>query len=78
VAYLASEECEVTGEVYSVGGGRVSRIFIAEAPGYFKKDLSIEDVRDNWDAIRSEADYCIPTSANNEIALIMPFLSDEQ
>jgi NAD(P)-dependent dehydrogenase (short-subunit alcohol dehydrogenase family) len=45
VAYLASEECAVSGEVYSVGAGRVSRIFIAEAPGYFKKDLTIEDVR---------------------------------
>ena len=79
VAYLASEECEVTGEVYSVGGGRVSRIFIAEAPGYFKKDLSIEDVRDNWETIRAEADYVIPTSVNDEFGrLLMPFLSDEQ
>jgi NAD(P)-dependent dehydrogenase (short-subunit alcohol dehydrogenase family) len=41
VAYLASAECDVNGEIYSVGGGRVSRIFIGEAPGYFKKDLTI-------------------------------------
>ena len=79
VAYLASEECQVTGEIYSVGAGRVSRIFIAEAPGYFKKDLTIEDVRDNWDTIRAEADYLIPTSVNDEFGrLLMPFLSDEQ
>jgi NAD(P)-dependent dehydrogenase (short-subunit alcohol dehydrogenase family) len=79
VAYLAAEECSVTGEVYSVGAGRVSRIFIAEAPGYFKKDLTVEDVRDNWDAIRAEGDYAIPTSVNDEFAkLLMPFLSDEQ
>jgi NAD(P)-dependent dehydrogenase (short-subunit alcohol dehydrogenase family) len=79
VAYLASEECPVTGEIYSVGAGRVSRIFIAEAPGYFKKDLTIEDIRDNWDTIRAEADYAIPTSVNDEFAkLLMPFLSDEQ
>ena len=79
VAYLASEECAVSGEVYSVGAGRVSRIFIAEAPGYFKKDLTIEDVRDNWDTIRAEADYLIPTSVNDEFGrLLMPFLSDEQ
>ena len=78
VAYLASEECQVTGEVYSVGAGRVSRIFIAEAPGFFKKDLSVEDVRDNWDTIRGEADYLIPTSVNDEFArLLMPALSDE-
>jgi len=79
VAYLASEECSVSGEVYSVGAGRVSRIFIAEAPGFFKKDLTIEDVRDNWDAIRAEADYLIPTSVNDEFArLLVPSLSDEQ
>jgi NAD(P)-dependent dehydrogenase (short-subunit alcohol dehydrogenase family) len=78
VAYLASEDCQVTGEVYSVGAGRVARIFIAEAPGFFKKDLTIEDVRDNWDTIRGEADYLIPTSVNDEFArLLMPALSDE-
>jgi len=78
VAYLVSEECPVTGEIYSVGGGRVSRIFIAEAPGFFKKDLSLEDVRDNFETIRSEADYVIPTSVNSELAVLMPFLSDEE
>jgi NAD(P)-dependent dehydrogenase (short-subunit alcohol dehydrogenase family) len=78
-AYLASEDCQVTGEVYSVGAGRVSRIFIAEAPGYFKKDLTVEDVRDNWDTIRAEADYAIPVNVNDEFAkLLVPFLSDEQ
>jgi NAD(P)-dependent dehydrogenase (short-subunit alcohol dehydrogenase family) len=78
VAYLASEACDVSGEIYSVGGGRVSRVFIAEGPGYFKKDLTIEDVRDNWETIRSEDGHVVPTSANNEIALIMPFLSDAE
>ena len=79
VAYLASEDCQVSGEIYSVGAGRVSRIFIAEAPGFFKKDLTVEDVRDNWDTIRSEGDYAIPINVNDEFAkLLMPFLSDEQ
>jgi NAD(P)-dependent dehydrogenase (short-subunit alcohol dehydrogenase family) len=78
VAYLASSECDVNGEVYSVGGGRVSRIFIAEAPGYFKKDLTVEDVRDNWDAIRATDDFVIPNGVNDEFGrLLMPFLSDE-
>ena len=78
VAYLASEECQVSGEVYSVGGGRVSRVFIAEAPGYFKKDLTIEDIRDNWDTIRATDDFVIPTGVNDEFGqLLMPFLSDQ-
>ena len=44
VAYLAHEDCEVTGEVYSVGGGRVARVFIGVTPGYVNKDLTVEDV----------------------------------
>ena len=53
-------------------------MFIAEGPGFFKKDLTVEDVRDNWETVRSEADYVVPTSANSEIAMIMPFLSDSE
>ncbi|MGH9008312.1 MAG: SDR family oxidoreductase [Acidimicrobiia bacterium] len=79
VAYLASDDCPVSGEIYSVGAGRVSRIFIGEAPGFFKKDLTVEDIRDNWDVIRAEGEYAIPTSVNDEFGkLLMPFLSDEE
>ncbi len=77
VAWLVSEECPVTGNVFSVGGGRVARIFIAEGPGFFKKDLSLEDVRDNWEDIVAEEGYAIPQSANDEIGtLVMPNLAE--
>ena len=33
VAYLAHEECSVSGNVYSVAGGRVARIVVAETHG---------------------------------------------
>ena len=33
VAYLAHESCEVNGQVYSVAGSRVARIFMAESHG---------------------------------------------
>jgi hypothetical protein len=75
VAWLCHEDCPVTGEIYSVGGGRVARVFLGVTPGYFKKDLSLEDVRDNFDQIRSEEGYEVPASANGEIALIMPHLA---
>ena len=38
-----------SGEIYSVGGGRVARVFIAETQGFYKAGLTIEDVRDNFD-----------------------------
>ena len=74
VAWLASEDCPVTGEIYSVGGGRVAKIFVGVTAGFFKKDLSVEDVRDNFEQIRSEEGYEVPASANGEVALIMPHL----
>ncbi len=34
VAYLVSEDCEYSHEIFNVGAGRYSRIFIASAPGW--------------------------------------------
>ena len=72
MAWLVHEDCQVNGEIYSVGGGRVAKVFVGVTPGFFKKDLSLEDIRDNWDQIRNEEGYEVPTSANGEIALVMP------
>ena len=69
VAYLAHEECPVSGEVYSVGGGRVARVFIAESQGYFNATLTLEDVRDNFEQIRSEVDYKVPANIGEETAM---------
>ena len=73
VAYLAHEECPVSGEVYSVGGGRVARVFIAESQGYFNPTITLEDVRDNFDTIRSEVDYKVPANIGEETAMYLPF-----
>jgi len=74
VAYLAHEDCPVTGEVYSVGGGRVARVFIAETPGYFNAKLSMEDVRENFETIRNEDGYVVPADIAEETAMFMPYL----
>ncbi|MEJ7845798.1 MAG: SDR family NAD(P)-dependent oxidoreductase, partial [Acidimicrobiales bacterium] len=60
VTYLAHEDCEVTGEVYSVGGGRVARIFIGVTPGVVDAALTAESVRDNLAAIRATDGFAIP------------------
>jgi len=57
VAYLAHESCETTGEVFSVGGGRVARVFVAEGPGWRTDDITPEAIRDNWEAIIAEQPY---------------------
>jgi len=62
VAYLAHEDCPVSGEIYAAGAGRFARIFIASTPGYVNPDAepTIEDVAKNWSAINDEAGYSIP------------------
>lgn len=71
VAYLASEACELSGDVWSVGGGSVSRFFIGLTDGYFKHpiedgEVTIEDIGGHLDAIRSTDDFIIPVSNQDE------------
>ncbi|MEI7971442.1 MAG: hypothetical protein RL278_316 [Actinomycetota bacterium] len=74
VAYLAHEECPVSGEVYSVGGGRVARVFIAETEGYHNPNLTMEDVRDNFTQIRNEEGYKVPANIGEETSMFLPYL----
>ena len=69
VAWLAHEDCDVSGEVYSVGGGRVARVFIGETQGFYKPGLSLEDVRDNWEQIRNTDGYQIPANLPEETGM---------
>ncbi|HEY7486888.1 MAG TPA: SDR family oxidoreductase [Streptosporangiaceae bacterium] len=75
VAYLVHESCESSGEVYTVGGGRIARVFVAEGPGYVKKaDLTVEDVRDNWQQINAESPFTAPKHAGDQMAAVFEAL----
>ncbi len=70
VAYLVSEECTLTHEIFSVGGGRIARVFVGLAKGWIKgagTTPTIEDVRDNLEQIMDTEGYTIPTSAQDEL-----------
>ena len=75
VAWLAHEDCDVSGEIYSCGGGRVARVFIGVTPGYFKADLTLEDVRDHWEQIRDEEGYAVPRNLPEETGLLIQHFS---
>jgi hypothetical protein len=66
-AWLVHEDCPVSGEIYSVGGGRVARFFVGLTEGYANPDLTVEDVRDNFDLVRDEAGYTVPVGVAEEI-----------
>jgi NAD(P)-dependent dehydrogenase (short-subunit alcohol dehydrogenase family) len=61
VAYLAHEDCPVTGEIYVAGFGRFARLFIASTPGYLQASpATIEDVVTHWAAINDETGSSVP------------------
>ncbi|TMR98895.1 hypothetical protein [Nonomuraea basaltis] len=60
VAFLAHEDCPVTGEIYTAGAGHVARYFIGRTKGFYQPDLSIESVRDHLSEIRDETGYTTP------------------
>jgi len=76
VAFLAHEDCPVSGEIYAAGAGRFTRIFIAETEGYVHAtaEPTIEDVAENWATINDERDYRVPADLNAWSAAFMAHL----
>jgi NAD(P)-dependent dehydrogenase (short-subunit alcohol dehydrogenase family) len=73
VTYLVSESCDKTHEIYSVGGGRYARAFVAVTQGWSAAPgemPSAEDVVAHLDTIRSEQEYIVPGQANDEMTLL--------
>jgi NAD(P)-dependent dehydrogenase (short-subunit alcohol dehydrogenase family) len=75
VTYLAHENCEPTGRVFSVAGGRVAEIFIGEGPGYTDADLTPEAIAENWDAVTDRSTYDVPSQMGEEIGIYLNHLS---
>jgi NAD(P)-dependent dehydrogenase (short-subunit alcohol dehydrogenase family) len=78
VAYLAHDDCAVNGHVYSVAGGRVARIFVAETHGVLLSRNTPEEIRAQMPLI-DEMDverYHIPLSLEDETNIIAKALSE--
>ena len=78
VTYLASEECAVSGNVYSVAGGRIARIFVAESNGVVLDTNTPESIRDHLALIDGPAveQFLEPSSLDNETTIIAKALAD--
>ncbi len=76
VAFLAHEDCPVSGEMYAAGAGRFARMFIASTPGYVQAEgePTIEDVAAHWAAINDETGYYVPTDLMDWSATFMAHL----
>jgi NAD(P)-dependent dehydrogenase (short-subunit alcohol dehydrogenase family) len=75
-AFLAHEDCPVSGEIYAAGAGRFARIFIASTEGYVHPtpEPTIEDVARNWATINDETGYYVPADLTTWSAAFMAHL----
>jgi NAD(P)-dependent dehydrogenase (short-subunit alcohol dehydrogenase family) len=67
VAALASEQCPVSGELFSVGGGRASRTTLATFPGYNSE--TVEGYLDHFDQVMGTvSEAYIPTDCLDQVS----------
>jgi len=77
VVYLGSEACELTHEIFSVGGGRFARMFVGLTPGWVAdagKRVSAEDVQEHLEQIRNPEGYTIPANITDELRILSKVL----
>jgi NAD(P)-dependent dehydrogenase (short-subunit alcohol dehydrogenase family) len=74
VVYLVSEQCDLTHQIFSVGGGRFARMFVGLTPGWFAgkgAKPAPEEVRDQMDRIREPQGYIIPDGIADEMKVML-------
>jgi len=76
MAWLAHEDCPVSGEVFSAAGGRVARFFIGMTEGWSHPgQLTPEEVRDHFEEIRDPKGATIPAGPGDELTALLKALS---
>ncbi len=78
-AYLAHEDCPVTGEIYAAGAGRFARIFIATTRGYVHRGgaPSVEDLAAHWEEVNDETGYTVPRDLREWSAAFLDHLAPD-
>lgn len=66
---LVHERCPTSGATYSVGGGRVASVVIAETDGYFEADLSAETLMERFAAVVDQKRLHTPRHIPDELNL---------
>jgi NAD(P)-dependent dehydrogenase (short-subunit alcohol dehydrogenase family) len=69
VAWLASPGCTTSGEVFSVGGGRIARVFVGVGPGTVLDEATVQYVEDGWEQARRLSPHSVPADMGDELAL---------
>src|SRR4051794_684438 len=78
VAYLTSPSCTISHEIFSVGGGKIARVFLGLTPGWFAgkgNTYTPEDVAANIEQIRDTTGFTIPANLGEETMGLVTTLS---
>ena len=77
VVWLAGDSCKDSGNVYTVGGGRIARFVVALTEGWTRTDgeLTPEDIEEHWDQISSTAELTVPRELNDDFRALKRALS---
>ena len=81
VAWLCSEACDDTQQIYSVGGGRIAKVAVQVNRGWFgggTSPMTIEAVRDNMATIRDMGEAMECQSIADETALLAQMLKSQR
>ncbi len=68
VAYLAHEQCPVSGECIDSAAGTVQRTYIARTAGFTDRSLTMEVLAERWDEVMSGADRSVIGVGGDHIA----------
>ena len=77
IAYLVSDHCRISGEVFSAAAGRFARVFSGLTPGWqcYAGLATPEDVAHHLDEILSPEGYVIPRNAGQEVQAVTDSLA---
>lgn len=81
VAYLCSRTCELSHEIFAVGGGRYARMFIGVTPGWCigKENVATaDDIALNIEEIRRTDRFIIPYSGDEELMFLKAAIESEK
>lgn len=71
VAWLLHERNRDTGEVWQVAAGRVARLLFGYCRGFWKADLTMEDVAAHLEEIRDAEGFYAPADTNEALMWMM-------
>jgi len=76
-AFLLSEQSDINGELFAVGGGRVARVTFAEADGVFDAGESVEAVRAAMPAVMEDRRFSYPADLTERTVKVTALFGQE-